>query len=211
MGGCPGVHGCSGARYLCEGVWKQAEPRAHCGCLVALQSVTSPTMCFGMGVRVMDHRNCIMQVRYLRGERNQYLQSGKLVSWISTPYSPEQRQALSQQLCFSVGLTQAVHIHVTVPGSCGLGRAYVRGAGGAGLSTACSHHGVPPPWPSACPEQRKSCRSSPDTEGNDPDPQQTQLVPVPQRHTGLRRACEHSCRAGGRGGGTRVWVCQIES
>lgn len=55
---------------------------------------------------------------------------------------PKSRDKLflsSSALCFSLGLTQAIHIHVTVPGSCELGRAYVHGAGGAGLSTAHTH------------------------------------------------------------------------
>lgn len=61
MGGCPGVHSCRGVRELCESVWKQVEPRAHCSCLVSLQAVMSPMMCFRISIWVMGHRKHIAQ------------------------------------------------------------------------------------------------------------------------------------------------------
>lgn len=70
----------------------------------------------------------------------------------------------SSALFFSFGLTQAVHIQTTVPGWCLCAWVW--------RSRAEHSAHIPPSWPSAHSEKRKFWQSLPDTEGNEPDPQQ---------------------------------------
>lgn len=95
-------------------------------------------------------------------------------------------------LCFSFGLTQAIHIHATVPGSCSLGHAYVHEAGGAPTRTSLVLFCMP-----------GEEEILPQLTGNDPDLQQIWPDPIPQRCTEPLCACEHPCDASRRG----IHVC----